>query len=110
MNKKLSKPSISLLNALRSPFIKALADPARQTIICVLVQNGEMDVGSIAGYLTQERSVVSRHLKVLNDAGIVEGEKVGRQMIYRLKGANIIVHIEALLGELKKTMTLCCKL
>jgi DNA-binding transcriptional ArsR family regulator len=106
---KLSRPSAHLLAALSSPFIRALADPARQTIICVLVQNGEMDVTSIASYLTQERSVVSRHLKVLSDAGIVEGEKAGRQMIYRLKGASIVEHIETLLAELKKTMALCCR-
>jgi DNA-binding transcriptional ArsR family regulator len=105
---KLSKPSSTLLATLRSPFIRALADPARQTIICVLVQNGEMDVSGIAGYLTQERSVVSRHLKVLSETGIVEGEKVGRQMIYRLKGTSVIRQIEALLLELKKTMAACC--
>lgn len=106
---KLSKPSATLLCALSSPFIRALADPARQMIVCVLVQNGEMDVTGIAGYLTQERSVVSRHLKVLSDAEIVEGEKVGRQMIYRLKSASIVAHIETLLGELKRCMAVCCK-
>lgn len=106
---RLSKPSASLLSTLSSPFLKALADPARQTIICVLVQNGGLDVTSISEYLTQERSVVSRHLKVLNEAGIVEGEKIGRQVIYRLRGENIVQHIEHLLNELKKTMATCCR-
>lgn len=101
-------PPASLIRALDSAFLKALADPARQKIICVLVQSGGLDVTSISQYLTQERSVVSRHLKVLNEAEIVTSEKVGRQVIYCLNGKNVIDHVECLLAELKKAAGKCC--
>lgn len=102
-------PPVSLVRALDSAFLKALADPARQKIICILVQSGGLDVTSISQYLTQERSVVSRHLKVLNEAEIVTSEKIGRQVIYSLNGKNIIDHVECLLEEFRKVAGTCCK-
>ncbi len=98
----------ALIKALDSAFLKALADPARQKIICVLSQGDGADVTTISGYLTQERSVVSRHLKVLHEAGIVTSRKDGRHMIYCLNGHNIIGHIEALLRQLKAVVGSCC--
>ena len=101
-------PPASLVRALDSAFLKALADPARQKIICILVQSGGLDVTGISQYLTQERSVVSRHLKVLHEAQIVTSEKVGRQVIYSLNGENVINHVECLLGEFRKVVGKCC--
>jgi DNA-binding transcriptional ArsR family regulator len=101
-------PPISLLAALDSAFLKAIADPARQKIICVLVQNGRLDVNGICQYLTQERSVVSRHLKTLHEADIIASEKIGRHVVYRLNGKSIIQHTEKLLKEVKKMAGVCC--
>lgn len=100
--------SASLLAALDSSFLKAIADPARQRIVCILVQAGQLDVNSIAQHLTQERSVVSRHLKVLHEADIVSSEKSGRHVIYCLNGKNIVRHLECLLKAVKKTVGDCC--
>lgn len=103
-----ASPTAALIKALDSTFLKALADPARQKIICILAQCEAADVSTISGHLTQERSVVSRHLKVLHEAGIVTSQKDGRHMIYRLNGHNIIGHVEALLGQLKAVVGMCC--
>ncbi len=107
MNQRQSS-SAALLKTLDSAFLKALADPARQKIICILAQSGGLDVTHISAHLTQERSVVSRHLKVLNEAEIVVSEKLGRQVIYCLNGKGVIGHVEALLKQLKAVVGQCC--
>ncbi len=46
---------------------------------------GERCVCEIAEALGRERSVVSRHLMILEQAGIVQFRSVGRMVIYRLR-------------------------
>ncbi len=43
-----------------------------------------MTVSEIAGEFTVTRSAISQHLAVLNEAGLVTAERVGRQRIYRV--------------------------
>jgi DNA-binding transcriptional ArsR family regulator len=63
--------------------LKALADEDRLRIIQVL-RAGEKNVGEIAAELSAEISNVSHHLQILKREGIVETEKQGRYVVYRL--------------------------
>ena len=55
---------------------QALADPSRLRILALL-RNMELSVGELAQVLGQSRPRVSRHLRILADAGIVERRKEG---------------------------------
>jgi|UniRef100_A0A7V3PSG2 ArsR family transcriptional regulator len=72
-----SRPSIDLIFA-------ALAHPVRLEMVATLA-TGEKCVCEIAGALGRERSVVSRHLMILEQAGIVQSRSVGRMVIYHLR-------------------------
>ncbi len=50
----------------------ALADPVRRGIVERLIAEGERTVGEIAKPLDISMPAVSRHLKVLEDAGLIE--------------------------------------
>jgi len=63
--------------------LKALADEDRLRIIQVL-RSGPKNVGEIAGQLKEEIANVSHHLQILKREGIVETEKQGRFVVYRL--------------------------
>ena len=63
--------------------LKALADQDRLRIVQVL-RGGEKNVGDIAAELGEEISNVSHHLQILKREGIVETEKQGRFVVYRL--------------------------
>ena len=63
--------------------LKALADQDRLRIVQVL-RDGEKNVGDIAAELGEEISNVSHHLQILKGEGIVETEKQGRFVVYRL--------------------------
>jgi len=64
--------------------LKALGDPMRLRIVEAL-QYGEMTVTDIALALENEVVLVSHHLGILKNAQIVERERDGRFMIYRLR-------------------------
>lgn len=69
---------------------------------------GRADVGQIAEKLPQERSVISRHLQLLLEAGIVRMERAGRHRIYEVDGPAIVHKFELILHELARLAPYCC--
>jgi DNA-binding transcriptional ArsR family regulator len=66
----------------------ALGDPNRRAIIELLVSGGR-SVREIADAMPISRPAVSRHLRLLREAGLVTEEPVGRCRIYRLDNAGV---------------------
>jgi ArsR family transcriptional regulator len=64
--------------------IKALAHPTRLFIVDEL-SRGERCVNDLTEMIGVEMPTVSRHLSQLKDAGILEDEKRGSQVFYRLR-------------------------
>ena len=69
----------------RARIIKAMAHPARLFIVDELSKNGERCVCDLTEMIGTDMSTVSRHLSQLKDAGIVEVEKRGQMVFYRLR-------------------------
>jgi len=63
---------------------QALADPTRRSMIRLLA-DGELPVTAISGHYPISRTAVSKHLRVLAEAGLVKERKVGRETRYRLE-------------------------
>ncbi len=62
---------------------EALADPVRRGLVQTLAM-GPRSAGSLASPFEISRPAVSRHLRVLREAGLVEVEPLGRRRLYRL--------------------------
>lgn len=62
---------------------EALADPTRRTIVAHLAQH-ELTAGEIAGRFDASRPGISRHLRVLREAHVVESRAVAQQRVYRV--------------------------
>jgi ArsR family transcriptional regulator len=67
--------------------IKALADPSRLRLVAVLTR-GEFTVQELTAILGMGQSRISRHLKILTDAGILAVQRQGTWAYYRLAGEN----------------------
>lgn len=63
---------------------QAIADPTRREMLRLLAVK-EMSVTGIGGYFPMSRTAVSKHLHVLEDAGLVSERKVGRETRYMLQ-------------------------
>lgn len=104
----MSKRKTIDLGALFKPgFYKALADPTRIALLAWLArQPSPRTVGEVAnsGCCNVDLSVVSRHLGVLRDAGILDSARRGKEVLYR-------VHTEVLVDTLRglaDAIETCC--
>ena len=70
-----------MLNAEQRVF-DAIADPTRRAILALLVER-EAAVEEIAGRFPMSRPAVSKHLRVLHEAGLVRRQASGRMNLYR---------------------------
>ncbi len=61
----------------------AVAEPRRRRILDLLAQ-GERPVNDLVTELGIAQPVISKHLRVLREVGLVEVRDVGRQRLYRL--------------------------
>jgi DNA-binding transcriptional ArsR family regulator len=62
----------------------ALADSTRRRLIDQLSRSGAASATELAGTLPISRQAVAKHLAMLEDAGLVAGERAGRERRYRL--------------------------
>ncbi len=69
----------------RAKIIRALAHPARLLIVDELAEHGDRCVCELTELVGSDMSTVSRHLAQLKEAGIVELEKRGKMVFYRLR-------------------------
>ena len=61
---------------------KALAHPARVAILRRLMAHGDCVCGEIVSGLPLAQATVSQHLKVLKEAGLIQGEVDGPRVCY----------------------------
>jgi DNA-binding transcriptional ArsR family regulator len=73
---------------------KALADPTRRRVL-ELLRGGAMTAGELSDRFPVSKPTMSAHFSVLREAGLVEAEKNGRVIVYRLR---MSVLEDALLG------------
>src|SRR5689334_3590983 len=72
-----------MAEAARDPF-EALGDPTRREILRLLAA-GDRAVGDLAGELPISRPAVSRHLRLLKEAGLVAERAEGTRRIYQIR-------------------------
>lgn len=65
------------------PLYGAIADPTRREILDML-RCGERSAGEIADCFPVSRPAISRHLRVLREAGLVREHREAQSRIYRL--------------------------
>ena len=83
---------------------QALADPTRLRIIALL-RLMELSVGELAQVLGQSQPRVSRHLKILADAGVLERRKEGSWVFLTLSDPERVEPLFALLDQWADTAT-----
>jgi DNA-binding transcriptional ArsR family regulator len=64
--------------------LEALAEPRRQQILDLL-RDGERPVGDLVDRLGISQPAVSKHLRVLKDAGLVEARADAQRRLYRIR-------------------------
>jgi len=66
----------------------AVAEPRRRQILDLL-SAGELSVNELVGAIGVAQPLVSKHLRVLRQVGLVEVRDMGRQRMYRINGLQL---------------------
>ena len=84
---------------------KAMCDPNRIAILCHLSERcAPLTVSQVAENLPVDVSVVSRHLSILRDAGILAARKRGKEVHYSLNARSLI----QVLRSIADAFEACC--
>jgi ArsR family transcriptional regulator, cadmium/lead-responsive transcriptional repressor len=63
----------------------AIGDPSRRQVLDLLVSNGAVSASWLAGRVPFSRQAVSKHLVVLERAGLISRRKQGREVLYQVQ-------------------------
>lgn len=83
-------------------FTKAVSDPTRLRILNYL--KVECCVGELWERLDLSQNLVSHHLKVLKEAGLIDSQKQGLKVVYCLNQKNLSLRLEQLARYIGKTL------
>lgn len=86
----------------------ALGDPTRLTLIARLGEGGGRSIASLSDGIPLTRQAISKHLQVLEDAGLVTSRRVGRESRYTVWPGTFTYakgYLEAVTAELDAVRT-----
>lgn len=83
-----------------APLLKALADPVRLRLLSLIAshQDGEACVCDLNDAFELSQPTISHHLKVLHDSGLVDRDKRGVWVYYRVR-ARALASLGQLIGD-----------
>jgi DNA-binding transcriptional ArsR family regulator len=92
------------ITILQAEILKTLASPRRLEILHALAR-GPIEVGRLAEAIGATQPNVSQHLAVLRAAGIVDAERDGREVRYRLADPDVMVACGLMRSVLERRLT-----
>lgn len=101
--------SKKLEEVLDCELFKSLSEPLRCKILKIVALGGPMDIATIAENFTQDRSVISRHLHQMCDAGILKSEKLARSRIFQVNGKGFLDKLEEMTATVRFLVSCSCE-
>ncbi|MBI2384105.1 MAG: winged helix-turn-helix transcriptional regulator [Gammaproteobacteria bacterium] len=85
-------------------FLKALASETRQRLLMLFIDGKERTVNEVAAEAGLSQAATSEHLSVMRQAGLLQCERRGKEVIYRPDRQRILLRLTELQGLLVR----CC--
>lgn len=100
MNKDYTKAIPTEWRNIAKVFV-ALGDEHRQRILLTFEPGERLNVGQIVEVSTLSRSAVSHHLKILREAGVLDSEKIGKEVYFWLNKGQLQEALQAVQSYLE---------
>lgn len=97
-------PAMDEITILQAEILRTMASPRRLELLHLLAA-GPREVGRLAADLEISQPNVSQHLAVLRTAGIVDAERDGREVRYRLSDPDVTIACALMRGVLERRLT-----
>jgi DNA-binding transcriptional ArsR family regulator len=72
-----------------APLFAALGDETRLRVVARLCDEGPLSITQLTGGTAVTRQAVTKHLRVLEGAGLVHGSREGRESVWQLETARL---------------------
>lgn len=79
----------------------ALGDEHRQRILLAFEKGEKLNILQIVSTTTLSRTAVTHHLKVLHQAGVLDSEKVGKEVFFWINRATVMDAMQRTLNYIK---------
>lgn len=89
-------------------FFRALCEPVRVEILRQLILKGRADVNTVAEAMPQDRSVIARHLQLMERAGLLTSQVEGRHTFYEIDGPAVVERMSQVTSALEAIVPMCC--
>jgi DNA-binding transcriptional ArsR family regulator len=96
------RPGDAAAVARTAPVFAALGDETRLQILARLSSGGPLSIAALTEDTSVTRQAVTKHLRVLEVAGLVKGTRSGRERLYELERARLELarrHLDAISAE-----------
>lgn len=97
------------VSMLDTGFFRAMCEPVRVEILRQLILQGRADVNTIAEAMPQDRSVIARHLQLMERAGLLFSEIEGRHTFYEIDGPAVANRMAGITQALESIVPVCCR-
>ncbi|GEM_PF-3308041 len=105
-----NRPNLQQVDVLfNHEIFKVLSQPIRIEILKVLAVGGPSDIQTIAENFSKDRSVISKHLKQMYEAGLLIKTKESRNIIYQVDGMEFLHKLEDVVDQLKSVLAFSCE-
>jgi ArsR family transcriptional regulator, cadmium/lead-responsive transcriptional repressor len=64
---------------------EAIADPTRRKLLDLLVARGDATATTLTGEMPVTRQAITKHLAVLQRAGLIDSQRLGREVVYEVR-------------------------
>lgn len=86
----MSKRRVERTVASAALLFAALGDPTRLTLLQRLSRGGPASISTLADNFQTTRQGITKHLNVLSDAGIIEGQRRGREHVWAINPERLV--------------------
>lgn len=100
-----AEPSPEAFDAVAALF-RVLSEPLRLRILRAIEDHGTLTVSEIAAEVETAQPTVSKHLRVLADAGLVQKRSVGATVACSIADESLIRHCEAICDRMRSRLEL----
>ncbi len=89
--------------------LKCICEETRFNILEILQKNNEMSVNDLVMKLKKDQPLVSHHLRLLKECGIVTASERGKMTMYAIANKDISRMISEIVETSEKMATVCCE-
>lgn len=69
--------------------LRALGNPHRLLVLCLLIEHGEMAVGGLLEHVSLSQSALSQHLAKMREEGLVSYRREAQTLYYRIENPDV---------------------